>query len=84
METTLLLLLSTVFICRFLLRSPEDSFVQLYLLTVVVKLIAFLIYNVLVVMLDPLSRDANVGFFIVSYLIFTFLEIGFLHRKISR
>jgi hypothetical protein len=84
-QTLILLAFSTVMIYRYLYKvDKSEYFVQLYLLTMTVKLLAYGIYNVFVVLQDKAGATANVVFFMVVYAIFTFLEITFLYRRISR
>jgi hypothetical protein len=82
--TVFLLTFVTAVIYRYLykLSSPE-FFVQLYLLLMVVKLIAFLGYNVFMVLKDKPGAAANVIFFLIGYLIFTALEIVFLYQHVN-
>jgi hypothetical protein len=82
--TIFLLTFVTGVIYRYLykLRTPE-FFVQLYLLLMVVKLMAFLGYNVFMVLKDKPGAAANVIFFLIGYFIFTTLEIVFLYQHIT-
>lgn len=64
--------------------NRQDLFVHIYLLTMVVKLLAYGAYNFLMIMDDEPGAVANVTWFMLLYLIFTLLEIVFLYRKISR
>jgi hypothetical protein len=83
-QTLLLLTVSTFFIYRYMLKmSKPEIFTQMYLLTIVVKLIAYLAYNLLVIREDPTGAVLNVVFFLVLYLVFTALEVVFLYRKIT-
>jgi len=83
-ETTILVVLCTAGLCRFLTRpAPPDFFVQLYLLTMVVKLMGYGCYIFVVLFLDPAGGPANVVFFLLLYGFYTLLEIVFLHRRIS-
>jgi hypothetical protein len=82
-QTLIFLNLTTGIIFYYLIKSDKSLFVQLYLLTMVIKLFAYAGYNVIIIMLDRENAGANVGFFLVTYLIFTTLELLFLYRKIS-
>lgn len=84
-ESTWLMAIITVVIFSYLykLKRPE-MFVQLYLLSMVVKLIAALGYCLLVVLDDGSGSTANLIYFLVVYLLFTALEIIFLYRRIAR
>ena len=84
-QTILFVLFATFVIFRYLYRIDKpDLFVRLYLLTMVLKFIAFGAYNLLVILEDRSGAAANVVLFLVLYLLFTALEIVFLYRKISR
>jgi hypothetical protein len=84
-QTLILLAFSTLLIYRYLYKAEKSEFfVQLYLLTMTVKLLAYGVYNVFVVLQDKAGATANVVFFMAVYAIFTFLEITFLYRRISR
>jgi hypothetical protein len=82
--TLTLLLVGTFAICAILYKSHQQEFVQLYLLTMVIKLIAYIIYNIIVVVLDKEGAFRNVAFFMFTYFLFTALEVGFLYWKVSR
>ena len=84
-QTIVFLLFSTFVIFRYLYRIEKpDLFVRLYLLTMVLKFLAFGAYNLLVILKDRRGGAANAIFFLLLYLLFTVLEIVFLYRKISR
>ena len=68
----------------YLVRAGDNSFVQLYLLTMVVKLLAYCAYNVVIILQDRENAGINVGFFLITYLLFTTLELAFLYRRIPR
>jgi hypothetical protein len=83
-ETTVLLVFSTGLIFTYLFKTAKpDFFVQLYLLTMAVKLLAYGAYNLLMILDDSAGAPLNVVYFMISYFIFTALEITFLYRKIS-
>lgn len=82
--TLILLLLLTSLIYIYLYRSGGDSFMQFYFLTLVLKLIFYAGYNTVIILLDRNSAVPNVVFFLISYFLYTALEIGFLYRKIAR
>ena len=84
-QIILFLLFATFVIFRYLYRLEKpDFFVRLYLLTMVVKFIAYGAFNLIVILEDRSGAPANVVFFMIVYLLFTALEIVFLYRKISR
>lgn len=74
---------STIFVYLFKVNKPGFFFIQLYLLTMVVKFIAYGAYNLLMIMDDRAGASLNVVFFMILYFTFTAVEIGFLYRKIS-
>jgi hypothetical protein len=84
-QTLIFLVFSTGMIYRYLYKVDKPGFfVQLYLLTMTVKLLAYGAYNLVVILEDKAGAAANVVFFMLVYFIFTALEIGFLYRKIMR
>jgi hypothetical protein len=84
-QTLILLLFGTGMLYIYLYRfNRQDLFVHIYLLSMVVKLLAYGVYNFFMIMDDEGGAVANVAWFMLLYLIFTLLEIVFLYRKISR
>lgn len=81
--TLILVVLSTGLLYRHLYSVSREYFVQLYLLTIALKILAYGAYIFIVVMKDKPGATANVMFFMVLYIVFTALEIGFLYRKIA-
>jgi hypothetical protein len=83
-ETSLVLAVFTVVIYRYLFRLEKpETFVMMYLLSMTVKLIAYGVYVVVMIVDDKPGANANVLFFLILYVILTALEVGFLHRKIA-
>ena len=83
-ETTALVALFTAIIFVYLYRSDRDKvFVQLYLLSMAVKLVAYFAYVLIIILDDPPGAAANAVYFLLAYTIFTALEIGFLYGKIT-
>jgi len=85
-QTLIFLFISTAGLYRFLLRTKQqrpDFFVQFYLATLVVKLIAYGTYVFLMVHAQPGQMTPNIVFFMTVYFLFTFIEIGFLYRQVS-
>ena len=84
-QTIVLLFLGTAGIYYYLVdiqgRGPR-YFVQLYLLTLVVKLVAYGGYILFVLWKRPGQGSENAGVFMVAYMLFTALEIGFLYQKV--
>jgi hypothetical protein len=86
-QTTIFLFIITTGLYRFLLKTKQqrsDFFVQFYLATLVIRLIAFGAYIFLMVQNQPEQAQENTIFFLVVYAIFTSLEIGFLYRQVNR
>lgn len=82
-ETTWLVAIFTTVIFIYLYRLARPSlFVQLYLTSMVVKLISYLGYNLVMVLEEPSGAMTNVVYFLFVYTAFTVVEIGFLYRKI--
>ena len=82
-QTLIFLNFATILIYHYLTRRVSTAFVQHYLLTMVIKLFAYCLYNVVIILLDRENAGENVGLFLFTYLIFTVLELFFLYRKIS-
>jgi hypothetical protein len=84
-QTLLFLIFGTGLIYAYLYRSGKPGFfVQLYLLTMLVKFLAYGAYIFIVILEDQAGAVRNVVWFLVLYLSFTALEVGFLYGKISR
>ena len=71
-----------IFVYLYRLGKPAH-FVQLYLLSMVVKLVASFAFLLLMVLEDRPGAIANTLYFLVVYFLFTTVEIGFLYMKIS-
>ena len=83
-ETTWLVAFITSVIFVYLYRMARPSlFVQFYLLSLVVKLVACLSYALFVVLENRDDALANVLYLLAVYLLYTALEITFLYRRIS-
>jgi hypothetical protein len=83
-QTLILVLFTTVVIFVYLYKANKpDFFVQLYLLTMMIKIMAYGAYVFFMIKEDVNNAFANVVFFLVSYLLFTILEVVFLYKKIS-
>jgi len=83
-EIQIFVISTTFFLFRYLYRVAREQFVQLYLLTMVVKLLGYGGFAVFVILEDRANASLNVAFFLISYLVFTLLELGFLYPKINR
>ncbi|HEY0653952.1 MAG TPA: hypothetical protein VGD65_12525 [Chryseosolibacter sp.] len=83
-QTLIFLTFSTALVFFYLYTAEKPGFfVQLYLLTMAVKLLAYLVFCFVMISNDKPSAVGNVVFFMATYFLFTALEIGFLYRKIS-
>ena len=84
-ETAWLVAIITAVIFVYLYRSRSASwFVQLYLLSMAVKLLAYFAYNLVMILEDRQGAVPNVLYFLALYFVFTAVEIAFLYPKISR
>jgi hypothetical protein len=83
-QTLIFLNFSTLLIYYYVIRSGKNAFVQLYLLTMVLKLFAYCAYNIAIILQDRENAGINVGFFMITYLVFTTLELVFLYKRIGR
>jgi hypothetical protein len=82
-QTLIFLNVATIAIYYYLVRFAKTGFVQFYLLSMVFKLLAYSIYNVIIILQDRPNAGVNVGFFMITYVLFTALELVFMYRKIS-
>ena len=82
-HTLIFLNFSTAVIFFYLVRFGTGVFVQLYLLSMVLKLLAYGAFNLLIILWDRPNAGINVGFFMITYLLFTTLELAFLYRKMN-
>ena len=84
-QTLIFLFLATAGLFRFLLKTKQerpDYFVQLYLLSLVVKILASSAYLFVMVIGQP-EPARDVVFFMGVYFVFTALEITFLYKKVN-
>jgi hypothetical protein len=79
--TLVLLVLSTGLLYKYLYRVSQAYFVQLYLVTIALKIMVYGAYVFMMALKDKQGILSNVVFFLVSYFFFTGLEIVFLYRK---
>jgi uncharacterized phage infection (PIP) family protein YhgE len=87
LESLILLALTTGGLYFFLVKTKRDRpdfFVPLFLATLVIKLLAMGAFLFVMVLDDPAGAIPNAVSFLVLYLIFTALEIGFLYPQITR
>ena len=79
------LAVSTFLIYYFLFkRSRDAAFTQYYLLSIVLKMLGYGTFVLVIIFTDRAGATGNAVLFLVSYLLFTVLEIGFLFTKIDR
>ena len=84
-QTLIFVAFSVALVCAYLYKVNKPAiFVQLYLLTMAVKLLAYGAYVVVIILQDRAGAVENVVFFMIAYFVFSALEIGFLYHKISR
>ena len=75
-QTTIFLLFGTGLLYVYLYRfNKPDFFIQLYLLTMAVKLLAYGAYNFFMIIEDKQGAVKNVVWFMTLYFIFTALEM---------
>lgn len=85
-QTLVFLFVATAGLYRFLLKTKlerPDYFVQLYLLTLVIKIIASGVYLFVMVVGQP-EPARDVVFFMAVYFVFTAIEIGFLYSRVNQ
>jgi hypothetical protein len=83
-ETTWFIGFTTTVIFVYLYRSKNPSFfVQLYLLSMAVKLMAYFGFALFMILEDRQGAVPNVLYFLAIYFLFTAIEIVFLYRRIS-
>lgn len=80
-ESIALLFFVNVIIFYYLNRLSKDIFVQLYLLSMAVKILAYASFTIIIILKDRDGAFANVVFFLIAYLIFTVLEVAFLYKR---
>ncbi|MGE0586955.1 MAG: hypothetical protein AB7O48_00150 [Cyclobacteriaceae bacterium] len=64
-------------------REKPDYFVQIYIATLFAKILAYGAYMFFVLWEDKGGAANNALFFMVTYFIFTAIEIIFLYRKVN-
>lgn len=81
-EILLFLAASTLFIFYVLIkRLDAASFIQSYLISIVLKLLVGGGFIFVLIYLDGNGAVANTALFILAYILFTALEVGFLFSK---
>ena len=84
-EIILFLGISTVVIFYFLIRHAQStSFTQAYLLSMVLKMLTYAGFILVIIFSDKSGAMGNAVLFLVAYLLFTGLEVGFLFPAVNR
>ncbi len=86
-QTIALVFLGTAGLYFYLLdvkKHRPEYFIQVYMATLFAKILAYGAYILFVVWDDPIQARQNALIFMVTYFIFTAIEIGFLYRKFNR
>jgi hypothetical protein len=65
-------------------RLGSPSFVQAYLISITVKMLAYGVFILIIILMDRMGAIPNVILFMVSYLLFTVVEVGFLFRAVNK
>ncbi len=75
----------TTIVAFYMLHSTAQStlFSQAYLLSIVLKMITGSVFIFIVIFIDRAGAKGNALLFIISYMLYTALEVGFLYRKIN-
>ena len=85
LEIIFFLGISTAVIFYLLIRrSGTPAFTQAYLLSIVLKMLVSSAFILVVIFRDRSGAFENALLFIVSYFLFTALEVGFLFKRINR
>lgn len=69
-------------ITRQLGQRPED-FVKIYLGSTVLRILFFGVFIFVLIRMDPVSASRNAVLFLVSYFLFTGLEVGALYVAVN-
>jgi len=80
-ESIALLFITNLIIFYYLNRLSREIFVQLYLLSMALKILAFAAFILIIILKNRDGAFANVVFFLIAYLIFTALEVAFLYKR---
>ena len=84
-EIILFLGISTIVIFYFLLKHAQStSFTQAYLVSMVLKMLTYVVFILVIIFSDKAGAAANALLFLVAYLLFTSLEVGFLFTAVNR
>lgn len=80
-ESIALLFISNLIIFYYLNRLSKGIFVQLYLLSMALKILAYASFVLIIILKNRDGAFANVVFFLIAYLVFTALEVAFLYKR---
>jgi len=84
-EIVLFLGISTIVIFYFLIKHAQSpSFTQAYLVSMVLKMLTYAAFMLVIIFSDKAGAVANAVLFLVAYLLFTALEVGFLFTAVNR
>ena len=83
-ETHVLLTFGTGLIFYYVYNTDQTTFTNFYLFTLVLKLLAYAVYCLIMIVMDPTGATANVVFFMILYLVYTIIEVIFLYPRITR
>jgi hypothetical protein len=76
--------ITTWFVYFFMERVSSEIFIRNYLLTIVIKLLAGGIFIFALIYADLENAESNALTFMISYFLFTGLEVGFLFKKFNQ
>lgn len=83
-ETCTLLFFGTLVIAYLVSLTYQwyGNLIQSYLASIVLKIVVYGVYLFFVIRRDPENAAANAIFFGILYIVYTVLEIGFLHGRV--
>jgi hypothetical protein len=65
-------------------RAKSPSFTQAYLLSIFLKMLTYGAFILWIVLKDPKGAVGNAVLFMISYMLFTAFEVGFLFKAINK
>ena len=80
-ESLALLFITNLIIFYYLNRLSKEIFVQLYLLSMALKIVAYASFILIIVLKNREQAFANAVFFLIAYFVFTALEVAFLYKR---
>ena len=63
--------------------SEPQAFTQIYLLSIALKIVAYAIFILVIILQDKPGAVGNALLFIAAYLLFTLIEVVFLFNKMN-